>query len=197
MASLPFSFPTFSPDFPQMDYAVCRSFAGGRVHFYRKTARGTPKKEGTAGSFGMILHSVGWSQTDKSTIGWSQSEGISGFFQISDSDALSFGVGDFAAGAFADVAADIYDEDFVGHVDLALVHIVQHRLGAFCPDFIITAVTEQPDRNHDVALKSQSFLSLQILFLELCAAAEGYNFIITYHSFIHIYIQLPLPDRPY
>ena len=45
-------------------------------------------------------------------------------FQISDSLAVLPGVSDLASGAFSDISADIDDEDFVGHVDLAFVHVV-------------------------------------------------------------------------
>ena len=64
-------------------------------------------------------------------------------FQISHSNSLRLGVGDFAPGAFADVAADVDDEDFVGHVDLAFVHVVEHGLGTFSPDFVVAAVAEE------------------------------------------------------
>ena len=40
-------------------------------------------------------------------------------FQVPYSNSLRLGVGDLAAGAFADVSADIDDEDLVSHVDLA------------------------------------------------------------------------------
>ena len=92
-------------------------------------------------------------------------------FQIPHSNSLRLGVGDFVAGAFADVAANVDDEDFVGHVDLAFVHVVEHGFGAFCPDLIVTAVTEQSDGDDNVAFKGQTLLCFQILFLELRAAA--------------------------
>ena len=40
-------------------------------------------------------------------------------FQIPYGNSLRLGVGDFAPGAFANVSADIDDEDLVSHVDLA------------------------------------------------------------------------------
>ena len=91
-------------------------------------------------------------------------------------------IGDFASGAFADVAADVDDEDFVGHVDLAFVHVVEHGFGAFSPDLVVTAVTEQSDGNDNVAFKGQLFLCFQVLFLELCTAAEGYYFVFADHK---------------
>ena len=63
--------------------------------------------------------------------------------QIPHTNSLRLGVGDFVAGAFADVSADIDDEDLIGHVDLALVHVVEHRLGTFSPDFVVAAVAEE------------------------------------------------------
>ena len=103
-------------------------------------------------------------------------------FKISNCNSLRLGVGDFAPGAFADVAADVDDEDFVGHVDLAFVHVVEHGFGAFGPDFIVSAVTEQTDGDDDVAFKGQALLCLQVLLLELCAAAEGYDFVFADHN---------------
>ena len=103
-------------------------------------------------------------------------------FQIPHSYSMRFSIGDFVAGAFADVTADVDDEDFVGHVDLAFVHVVEHGFGAFCPDFIVSAVTEQTDGDDDVAFKGQALLCFQILLLELCAPAEGYYFVFADHG---------------
>ena len=108
-------------------------------------------------------------------------------FKISNCNSLRLGVGDFIAGAFADVAADVDDEDFVGHVDLAFVHIVEHGFGAFGPDFVVSAVAEQTDGYDDVAFKGQALLCFQILLLELCAAAEGYDFVFADHGLSEIW----------
>ena len=64
-------------------------------------------------------------------------------FQIPYDDSLRLSIGDFIACALANVTADVDDEDFVGHVDLAFVHIVEHGLGTFCPDFVVAAVAEE------------------------------------------------------
>ena len=95
---------------------------------------------------------------------------------------MRLGVGDFVAGAFADVAADVDDEDFVGHVDLAFVHVIEHGFGAFGPDFVVSAVAEQTDGDDDVAFKGQALLRFQVLLLELRAAAEGYYFVFADHN---------------
>ena len=50
---------------------------------------------------------------------WDVSAGGWLLFQVPNSNSLRLGVGDFAAGAFADVSADIDDEDLVSHVNLA------------------------------------------------------------------------------
>ena len=39
---------------------------------------------------------------------------------------MRLGAGDFLAGAFADVAADVDDEDFISYVNLVFVHVVNH-----------------------------------------------------------------------
>ena len=118
---------------------------------------------------------------------WDVSAGGWLLFQVPYSNSLRLGVGDFAAGAFADVAADVDDEDFVGHVDLAFVHVIEHGFGAFGPDFIVSAVAEQTDGDDDVAFKGQALLCFQILLLELRAAAEGYYFVFADHGLSEIW----------
>jgi len=94
---------------------------------------------------------------------------------------MILGICDFSPSALTDVATDVDDEDFVGHVDLAFVHVVEHGFGAFGPDFVVSAVAEQTDGYDDVAFKGQALLCFQILLLELCAAAEGYYFVFADH----------------
>ena len=87
-------------------------------------------------------------------------------FQIPYPLPLALGIFNLRAGAGADVAADVDDVDLIGHVDLALVHIVQHLLGALGPDFFVAAMAEQADADDDVALEGQALLRLQELLLE-------------------------------
>ena len=89
---------------------------------------------------------------------------------------------DFASRALADVSAHVDDEDLVGHVYFALVHIVQHLLGAFGPDFIVSAVAEQADADDDVTGEGQALLRLQELLLKARAAAEGYDGVLADHG---------------
>ena len=111
-------------------------------------------------------------------------------FQVPNSNSLRLGVGDFAPGAFADVSADIDDEDLVSHVNLAFVHVVKHGLGAFCPYLIISAVTEQPDRDYDITFKRQSLLCFKIFLLELRAAAQGYYFVFADHGDVFMFSKV-------
>jgi len=53
---------------------------------------------------------------------------------------------------WADVSTDIDDEDFVGHTYLTFVHVIQHLLGTFSPDFIISGMAEETDADDDVAV---------------------------------------------
>ena len=108
-------------------------------------------------------------------------------FQIPHSNSLRLGIRNLIAGAFTDVAANVDDEDFVGHVDLAFVHVIEHGFGAFCPDFIVSAVAEQTDGYDDVAFKGQALLCFQILLLELRTAAEGYYFVFADHGLSEIW----------
>ena len=91
-------------------------------------------------------------------------------FQIPHTNSLRLGISNFVTRTLANVAADIDDEDLVGHVDLAFVHIVKHGFGVFCPYLIVTAVTEQANGYDNVAFKGQTLLCFQVLLLELRAA---------------------------
>ena len=121
---------------------------------------------------------------------WEVSAGGWLLFQVPYSNSLRLGVGDFAAGAFADVSADIDDEDLVSHVDLAFVHVVKHGLGAFRPYLIVTAVAEQTDRDYDISFKRQSLLCFKIFLLELRAAAQGYYFVFADHGDVFMFSKL-------
>ena len=92
------------------------------------------------------------------------------------------GVFDFASRALADIAAHVDDVDAVGHVDFALVHVVEHFLGPFGPDFVVAAVAEKADADDDVAGEGQAFLCFQELLLEARAAAEGYDGVFADHG---------------
>ena len=100
------------------------------------------------------------------------------------------GIVDFAPGALADVSAHVDDVDAVGHINLALVHVIQHLLGSLRPDFIVPAVSEQANTDDDVARKGQALLRLQELLLEARAAAEGYDGVFADH--ILNYLLLPI-----
>ena len=115
---------------------------------------------------------------------WDVSAGGWLLFQVPYGNSLRLGVGDFVPGAFADVSTDIDDEDLVGHVDLAFVHVVKHGLGAFCPYLIVSAVTEQSDGYNDIPFKRQSLLCFKIFLLELRAAAQGYYFVFADHGLL-------------
>ena len=89
----------------------------------------------------------------------------------------------FAAGAGADVAADVDYEYLVSHIDFTLMHVVQHFLRAFRPDFIVSRVAEKAHGDNDIAFKSKALLGFQELLLEAGAAAQGYDFVFSDHMF--------------
>ena len=64
-------------------------------------------------------------------------------FQIPHTNSLRLGISNFVTRTLSNVAADIDDEDLVGHVALAFVHVVEHGLGTFSPDFVVAAVAEE------------------------------------------------------
>ena len=72
--------------------------------------------------------------------------------------------------------------DAVCHVDLALVHIVQHLLGAFGPNLVVAAVAEETDADDDVTCERQALLRLQELLLEAGRSAEGYDGVFADHD---------------
>ena len=115
---------------------------------------------------------------------YSKCENIFLLFQVFHTNSLRLSILNLVTSAFADVAADVDDEDFVGHVDLAFVHVVEHGFGAFGPDLIVTAVTEQANGYDDVAFKGQTLLCFYVLLLELRAAAEGYYFVFADHGLL-------------
>lgn len=111
-------------------------------------------------------------------------ENIYLLFQVFHTNSLRLGIRNLIAGAFADVAANVDDEDLICHVDLAFMHVVEHGFGAFSPYFVVSAVSEQSDGDDDVAFKGQALLCFQVLFLELRAAAEGYYFVFADHGLL-------------
>jgi len=103
---------------------------------------------------------------------------------------MAAGVFYFAAGALADIAAHVDDVDAVGHVDFALVHVVEHLLGTLGPDLVVAAVAEEAHAYDDVARKGKALLRFQELFLETSAAAEGYDGVFADHGVESIDLRL-------
>jgi hypothetical protein len=95
--------------------------------------------------------------------------------------AVLLGIFNLRPGTGSDVAANIDHVDGVGHVYLALVHVVQHLLCAFSPHLIISGMPEEADADYDIALQGEPLLRLKELILKARAAAEGYDWIFSYH----------------
>ena len=83
---------------------------------------------------------------------------------------------------------DLYkEEDLVGKqviccVNLAPMHIVEHLLGAFCPDLIVARVPKEPDTDDNVAFQRQSFLGLHICVLKPSAATKSHYRVTRFYS---------------
>ena len=103
-------------------------------------------------------------------------------FQVLHDLAICFSVFDLTAGAFTDIPVDIDNKDLIRQVYLALMHIIQHSLRPLSPNLIIPAMPKQADRNDNITFKRKPLLRLNILFLELGAAAEGDDFVWADHS---------------
>jgi len=61
----------------------------------------------------------------------------------------------------ADIPAHIDDKDAVGHVNLALMHIVKHLFRPFCPNLLVPAMPEKADADNDIARERQVLLRHQ------------------------------------
>jgi len=109
-----------------------------------------------------------------------------GFLQIENRLAVHLGVFYFGTGAGADVAIYVDYVDSVGHIDFALVHIVQHLLRSLRPDLIVSAVAKETYADYNVPGKRQPLLRLQELILETCATTEGDDWVTSYHLLFFI-----------
>lgn len=98
--------------------------------------------------------------------------------------SLSFHIGilNLRTGAFPYVATDIYNIDAVGHVDCALMHVVEHLLRDLSPDSIVDAAAEEADADDDVASECNALLHFQELVLEACDSAEVYDEVFADHG---------------
>ena len=85
-------------------------------------------------------------------------------------------------GAGSDIAANIDHEDLIRHIDLPLMHVIQHLFGAFRPNLIISGVTEETNADDDISLQGQLLLRLHESVLKAGAAAKGNDSILPYHN---------------
>ena len=95
---------------------------------------------------------------------------------------MAAGVFYFTARTLADITAHVDDIDAIGHVNLALVHVVQHFLDAIGPDFVVAAVAEEANADDDVACEGKALLRFQELLFEAGASAEGYYGVFADHG---------------
>ena len=105
-----------------------------------------------------------------------------GFFQEIHFLPVPPRVLDFTPRTLADIAAHIDYVDGIRHIDLSHMHVVEHLLGARCPDFIVAGMPEQPDADDDVAFKGKLFLRLHKGILETRTAAESYDWVFADHN---------------
>ena len=106
------------------------------------------------------------------------------WLQVYDLFAIPGSVVNLRARAITNIASDIDDIDGIRHVYLALVHVIQHFLRPFRPDFLISGMAEKAYADDNVAFQGETFLSLKELVIEACATAEGYDFELSDHQLI-------------
>ena len=92
------------------------------------------------------------------------------------------GILNLIPGALADISAGIDDIDGIGHVNLALMHVVEHALDTIGPDLVIAGMSEQADADDDVPFQGQLLLRFEELLLEARAAAKGDDFVFADHG---------------
>ena len=103
---------------------------------------------------------------------------------------MTHGVLNLRPGAFPDITAKIDDIDGICHVDFTLVHVIEHLLGAFGPDLIISGMSEQSDADNDVAFKGKTLLRLKELLLEAGAAAKcNYRVFANHNRYSVLYVS--------
>ena len=112
------------------------------------------------------------------------------WFQIVDGPPVLLRVFNLAAGTLSDVSSLVDDIDFIGHVDLPFMHVVQHGLGPFRPDFVVAGMAEETDRDNDVPFQRQAFLRLYERVLEARTAAKGNDFVFADHILAVMLSQL-------
>ena len=56
-----------------------------------------------------------------------------------------------------DIPADIDHKDLICHVDLPLMHVIEHLLGTLSPDLIIAGMTEETDADDNIAFSVSCF----------------------------------------
>ena len=82
---------------------------------------------------------------------------------------MTLGIFNLRSGTGANITADINDENFVSHVNLALVHIVQHFLSALGPDFIIATMAN----NHQLCTTNITFIYDCYIIMKIRADRKG------------------------
>ncbi len=102
--------------------------------------------------------------------------------KVFDAFALLYGICYLPSCAFANVSADVDDEDTVCHVYLVQVHVVEHGFGAFSPHLVVARMTEQSHADDDVAFEREAFLCGKKGIFETCAAAEGDDGVAALHG---------------
>src|SRR5574344_550560 len=103
------------------------------------------------------------------------------FFKIIHFLSVHLSILNLAPRAAADISAHVNHKNLIRHINLPLVHIIQHLLGPFRPHLIIPAMPKQSNGNHYKTLKSQLLLRRKKFLLKLCASAQRHHFILSYH----------------
>ena len=96
-------------------------------------------------------------------------------FQIPDRLSGCLCVFNFGLGGRTDITVNIDNKYLVGHINLALVHIVQHFLCA------VSDFTEKADAENNITLQSEPLFRRYEFILEPRAAAQSDNLIFVNH----------------
>ena len=85
-----------------------------------------------------------------------------------------------------DIAADVDHINLIGHINLTLVHIIEHLFGALSPNLIVAGVPEQANADDNVPSQRKALLGFQKCVFESGAPAERDDFILSNRTILRV-----------
>ncbi len=70
------------------------------------------------------------------------------------------------------------------------MHIIQHFLGSFVPNLVVTGMAKEPHADDDVTLQGEALLGFHKGVLEAGAAAQSDDWIFADHSYLIVRVSI-------